>query len=289
MATQLERLAGLESQSKWYWAALSAVALAGSLWLGWLTNRLIDVQSKVSELRQMVHDGGLGDIVSQLRNPSSPEHLQASLSTVVAQIQTARANKIRPDEQKLKVLSSALSNVVQRVPENPEAWQAAVQLVDYKFQALPAGPIALPNCYDYWTGMPSDHTDTIFNQDGTVAERSNNFIPDTGATWTVHATFHDCSLNIDYIDNFETTNIGRFFTDVKRHHPGADFLGLILTNVHVTYSGGKIIPVSEIQFINCTFEIKKPTDVPNKEVQAIAGQLLTANTSGGTIQLPTGM
>jgi hypothetical protein len=291
MPSQPERIASLESQGKWHWAAITVLfALIVGVG-GWLFTTLSSVKGDLQAIKQKIKDDGLGDIVAQLRNPTSPQHLQATLSTVVAKMQLASANKVEPDPEKVKELGSALTYVVKRDPGSPEAWQAAIQLVNYEYQTQPGQPASLPNCYDSWTDPPIDNLDTLFNSDGSVASKTEGFGPDPGrhGSWTVHEKFSDCTLNLDYIDDFRSTNMGRYFEEAKKHHPGADFLGLMLTNVHVTYSGGRIIPVSEIRFVNCTFELKKPLDVPDENTQALTTQLLAATPSRGNVQFPTGM
>jgi hypothetical protein len=104
-----------------------------------------------------------------------------------------------------------------------------------------------------------------------------------------HVFLGHCSLSLDDDGNFSSTPVGRFFDRVKKHHPQATLFFLVINNAHISYSGGKMLPVSGIQFVNCSFEFKPPNGLPNKFSQSITSQLLAENPSQGTIQLPIGM
>ena len=78
MPTQIERIASLETHRLWHWAALAAAAA----WLSWISITLISIKTDMQAVKQKIHDGGLGDIVSKLENPSSPADLTRNLAIV---------------------------------------------------------------------------------------------------------------------------------------------------------------------------------------------------------------
>lgn len=237
----------------------------------------------------------MGDIVSELRTPKSPEQLQANLTTVTGQIQTARLNGAKPDSKKVDALSGALSQVVHSNPELPGAWQAAVQLVNFKYQPLIENTSSLPNCLEYiqdsdksiWDGPPAAldssqpgwHPVTRFGDDGPLIHLH----------YAIIFKVSNCHLDLDDQGTFPLTKMGHMLAEAKAHHQSTELISLILTDAHVTYSGGKILPINTIQFRNCSFELKPPAVLPNKYGQSIAEQLLTTKTSDGKIQLQAGM
>lgn len=278
LSSAVAEIKGSWNAMRGFAAASVIVGLAASGWCWHLGN-------KVTAIEQQLADGGSTKLVAELKAPKSPEQLQANLTTVSGQLQTARVEGKEPDHAKLATLSGALSQVVQHHPDLPEAWQAAIQLVDYKFQA-PIRATSLPDCLD--TLPPNnEETDRLYTPTGQV-DYPNFSGPQTQG-WMSHVFLAHCQLNLDDNGDFDSTSVGKFFQKVRAHHPQATLFVLVLNDAHITYSGGKMLPMSGIQFTNCTFEFKPPSGVPSKISQSITTQLLAADTSQGTIQLPTGL
>jgi hypothetical protein len=208
-----------------------------------------------------------------------------ALNNTQAHIKQLQDLKVSPDAAYLMQSTTLLQNVVSVHSDLPETWQAAVQMVDYKFQAS-ASVSTLPNCLD--TVVPNaQEVDSIVTPTGAVDYPS--FSGPQSPNWMAHLYLGHCTLSLDDNGDFYSTSAGAFFQKVKEHHPQASFFFLVISDAHITYSGGKILPVSGIQFTNCTFDFKQPSGVPSKLSQSMTTQLLAANTSYGTIQLPAGI
>ena len=99
----------------------------------------------------------------------------------------------------------------------------------------------------------------------------------------------NCQLDLDDDGTFNSTAAAHSFDHIKLLSPDVSFRVLILNNAYIKYSGGKMLPVNEIRFTNCSFEIKPSVGTPDKRGQSITTQLLTADTFKGDIQLPYGI
>ena len=254
--------------------------VTGIGWWGWF------VTTNVIAIKQQLADGGNKQIVTELTFPKSQQQLQANLSTVVAQVQTARAEGKAPNATKVTSLSSAVAEVVQRNSELPEAWQAAMQLVDYKYQLKLGTSTNLPNCLD--TLSPGNaEVDRLRTSDGGTVDYPNYSGPQTPA-WMSHVILGHCTLNLDDDGSFDSTSVGRFFASVRTHHPQATMFFLVMNDAHVTYSGGKMLPITGVTFTNRTFEVTSPSKLPNRLTRAMTLQLLLAKPKSGEIALPMG-
>lgn len=117
--------------------------------------------SRVTAIQQQLADGGNTKLVAQFKTPESGEQLAANLLTVAAAVQTARAKGVEPDN-KTAALSKAVSQVIQRDPAIPEAWQAASQLVSFRTvdfvrnKSLPPCDTAGAKPVEKWHGT-ADH------------------------------------------------------------------------------------------------------------------------------------
>jgi hypothetical protein len=261
MAKTEERVASLETSLCLIKRTLSVLVPTLLLW-GWY------ITTNVIAMKQSMTDGGNTKLVAELKSPKSPDQLQANLATVDAQIQTARANGTKPNIKKVDALSGALSQVVKNDPDLPEAWQAAVQLVNYKYQPQVTIARPLPSCLS-------------LSGPGTIS-----FMGPISPGDPVRLTFvlHNCTLNLDD-ENFWLTQMGKGIHDAMDTHPASYSIILIVHNSNITYSGGKFLPVNQIQFQNCSFELKQPTVLPNRNVQLVTEQLLAANATDGILNI----
>ena len=253
---------------------LGTVVLGFGSWMWYITTNVVAI-------KQQLADGGNKQIVAELRTPKSPQQLLANLSTVIAQVQTARSDGKAADLEKVSSISSALAEVIQRNPNLPEAWQAAANLVDYKYQSPRSAPLV--NCLDTLPGTGG--FDRMQTTDG-VIDFPNLSGPQTPG-WMSHVYLGNCTLKLDDDGTFDSTSVGKFFAEVRKHHPQASRFVLVLENAHVTYSGGNILPVTEIQFTNCTFDLTPPASLPNKWDRALATDLLVASLDHGNIYFPS--
>lgn len=265
-------------------AAFAVPVLLG--WLGVGTYFLFMLHGDIQAIKQNAKDRG-NDIVRNIETPASSAQLAANLALAGAQLQVARSEGRNPDPKKLEALQNAIANASQTHPEIPESWQAAVQLVNYKYRPQSTPALPLQNCLDM--AIPGANVDRLYGltPGGTAVTDVPGFTDAQAPHWMSHAVLGNCALSLDDDGSFPSSSVGKFFEEVKKHHPNADQFVLVLTNAHITYSGGKLLPVSEIQFKDCSFEFRPPTEIPGKGSQLVMSQLLRANVSEGTLQLPT--
>jgi hypothetical protein len=272
MAPQPERIASLETAAaiaKWVLGIFIPLVIG---WGAYITMNVI-------AMKQQLADGGNTKLVTELKAPKSPDQLRANLSMVSAQIQTAKANGTKPDAKKVQALSTALSQVVQRDPELPEAWQTAFQLVSYRFQLAQIPPDSeLRNCLD----APKSLTEFA----GTLREEGDNVAKHRPGHFQLVSS--NCVLNLDSNSAFESTSGWQFFREVNERAPG-NGVHFDLFNAIVTYSGNGLIPFDGLKCTNCVFELKPSSAIPPRRGQALTDQLLTADLSKVDVNLRSGL
>lgn len=256
MPTTAERLTALESDRKWHWIALS---IGASLFVGWnifISLTLFGIQRDIAQvakdlatIKQERKDAG-HEIVGRLESPKSSEELQAALATVVAQVKTARAEKVPPKEETLIPLGQAVSVAASKQPEAPEIWPAISTLVSYRYSNLKP---SLGNCNDR-PFTPTDGGDPVQ-------------IPGVRNIGLI--IFHDCDFDLSDMEGFQKGGAGRMYA----RHPGS--VVLAFRNVNVTYRGGSVVPAAAYEFQNCSFNAL-PVASPSKPALEIARQLLAA-------------
>jgi hypothetical protein len=123
-------------------------------------------------------------IVAELKSPKSPQQLQANLNTVVADIQTATANGNKPNEKKVAALSGALSQVVKKNPELPEAWRAVATLVSYRSSDVLRLHASMPDC-------------DVSQEPRLIAESETPEIPYQQNAGRKGFLFRNCRLHLD--------------------------------------------------------------------------------------------
>jgi hypothetical protein len=237
--TALEvKLKAIEKYSKWALGIL-VPSLLGWVWF---------ITSNVIAMKQQLADGGNTKLVAELKEPKSPDQLRASLNTVIAQVQTAQAAGKMPDANKAQALSTAISQVVQKNPQLPEAWNAAAELVSYKTLILHPKRAHLAPCI-------------VEN-----AKPELKAVPGMMGTQYAGYFFSNCSLNLETIPP-PTLRKG----DIPKDFPiqGANItIPVILTDGEVIYEGGAIAPDASFLFENCAFYIKPDGDpsAPEKSI-----------------------
>jgi hypothetical protein len=266
------------------WKVISGCATAAVLAaIGWS----IHIGMKIAVIEQSLSDSGV-KLVAELKSPKSPEQLQTNLIKVTAQIQTAEIEGKRPDQSKVLPLSDALSGIVKNNPDMPSAWSAATQLVNYRFEPSAKDISSLPDCLNLPLTGVRPEVQGPTGPDGVPTHQPFKG-PAIARKWEGMVVAQNCRLNLDDNGNFASSNAAKDFEDAKRHNSGIDYYVLEVTNAYITYKGGKLLPINEIRFKNCSFRIQPSIEVPDKRRQSIALQLLEAKNNEGTIHLPVGM
>jgi len=180
-------------------------------------------------------------LVAQLNSPKSREQLQANLSTVVAQVQSARAEGKEPDEKKVVAISNALLEVSQNHPELPETWRAATELISYKSDKLRSIQGKLPPC-DFKGVQPQMKQWTVG--------------PEGGVNGTYGYAFYlsKCSLKLEDVPDLANKEADAPFKWVHMVD-GIYRFPIFLTRGEVIYDGGPLNYDAGFAFINCTFDL----------------------------------
>lgn len=199
------------------WTRLLAVAigvtvLAAGMAIAWC----VRLEGKIAALET----GWNTRLITELMYPKSQEELRASLATLNAQVETARAHGIPPNPLKLHAFALSVSKLIAQRPDFPEAWQAAAQLVSYRRAGTPGqngcdGPAAI-------TAVDSDRQQQVV------------------------LNFHDCEIALD--DFLAGEDAGALPADSRAV--------LELKNVHVIYRGGLIAHIRSIVLSNCSFDFE---------------------------------
>lgn len=285
IATDVASVKTTLSIVKWIAGVLaSAVVTIGIIAMTWCYN----IGVRVGKLEQADAQRGI-QIVAQLKSPQSAQQLQANLTTVTAQIETAKAEGKAPDASKVQPLSNAISDVVKKNPDSPVAWNTAMQLVNYRFSPKTTDLSSLPDCLALpMIGGRSELQ--VPGADGTPAHIPfPQNVKLSMEKWEGMVVVQDCRLDLDDDGNFASTSVAKGFEDDKKHQQEINYFVLEVNNAYITYRGGKLLPINEIRFKNCSFHIQPTLDVPDKRRQAITQQLLEAKSNEGAIQLPVGM
>src|SRR5215831_12259731 len=277
IATDLASIKTALGIGKWISGILaSAVVTIGIIAFSWCYN----IGVKVGRLEQADQQRGT-QIVADLKAPKSQQQLQANLTTVTAQIETARAEGKRPDPSKVKPLSSVLSEVVKKNPDMPSAWNAAMQLVNYRFQPTFGNISSLPDCLHIPMTSVRSEVQGPPGPDGIPTHFPVETFPPVVQMKAAMVELKNCRLDLDDNGDFASTNAASALTDAKKRSPATNYLILELNNAFITYKGGKLLPVNEIRFKNCFFEIRPTLDLPDNRRQAITQQLLEAKENEG--------
>jgi hypothetical protein len=228
LKTALAELNGSIAVLKWFVGIFAPIALAAIAWC-------IHLNTKVA----VIESGGDTKLVTQLESPKSPQQLQASLTTVLAQVQTAQAEGKKPDAKKLRNISSAVNTVVKKNPELPEGWRVASALISYD---SPQPNVELPDC-------------------ATITPTQLSWVPldpqSKGTPPPHQFTLRNCHLNLD------APLPASHFTPVGQ----PESFTIVCDHCLVTYSGGAI-PLLGLKgyvnliFNNCRFAISASGEPP---------------------------
>jgi len=260
MPPQGERIAALEEFKSSHSVLFKACVGGVVLWLGSLSALIYGIKGDLQAIKQHVAEGGNKQIVSELKDPKSQAQFKATLSTVVAQVQVARANGTKPNEQKVANLSRAVSQASQRDPELSEVWRAASELVSYR---SPAPVKNLGNC----NSRPySDVTPIVTPVENQIVMNVINF--------------HDCTIDLGDVDGFLAGGGGQHYkraiAAMATATNGQMVTVYTFDRVHIIYHGGPVLPTaSQFIFADCTFDFDL-TRMPPPEGQKVTQNLLIA-------------
>lgn len=257
LSTQVAEMRGSLKAAVWIIGILSAAATAAGIGaIAWCFN----LSNAVAKLQQAVSDGGVTKLVSELKLPSSPDQLKANLSTVIAQVQTAKVNGAKPDPHKVKALSDAVSDVISDNPQLPEGWRAASQLVSFR-----AGRNAppQPDCFN------KPHFGVM---NAWMGDTSGPKVPAPMANvWEMD----NCTMVLDDIDLFLKSEDGKALEADRRAVPQRP-LFIRLMHAHLVYHGGPVIPFTRLECISCTYEWDLSAPPPDLE-KKLTNDLLRAD------------
>ena len=274
MAQQLERIAALESDRRGHWAALSVLAIAGLGWLGWITVTLVGMKADLQALKQKIKDGGLGDIVSEIAKPQSPQQLATNLEIVSSTVKLQRLKGARPDPDKLAKLSAAVKVATTQNPELNSAWQTASELISYRSQSESGFPrTPLPDCLDSTEPLK---------------QLRNTPVKNIQSSPEITFVAENCSLRLDDDGQYGESAAARFFKEADEISPGLKH-GILISGGTIVYSGGKVIPVDQIIYKDTFFVLTPSFNVPPKRGRDLTEHLLTADLKNGQVDLPNGI
>jgi len=246
LSRTVAELVGARNAMRWLPSAAVLFSLAA---LGWCWH----IGNRVTAIAQHLADGGVTNLVAHLESPKSTEQLQAGLSTVIAQVQTARAEGVRPNEKKVASLTQAVSHVVQSDPNLPEAWNAATELISYRSQLLRSGPEPLAPC-NLHDIKPEVKTEGSPNAVGGLSIRPGFYLS-------------NCSLKLEDVPDLTMSAEEVPNSLVKFTGKGKVAIPLYLTDGEITYYGGPL-RYSAFFFINCTFRLQA-NGIPDDSAQKL--------------------
>jgi hypothetical protein len=270
MAKIDERVAVIESNLgivKWIIGIFVPLVV---LWAAYITTSVI-------ALKQAVSDGGNIKLVAQLKAPASPQQLRATLSTVTGQLQTIQVSHAKPNPQKISGLSEAISTVIDREPNLPEAWMAASAIVNLK--PVKFDPAQLPPEITKVVD-PQILENAVINQvpirnqeTPCLSLHSDPINPHTTGNGLFYF-FYGCTLDLGDIEGFNSLikNMRRAVPDVQ--------IEFYLVRVNVIYRGGDLIPLSRLGLYGCTLDFNILSEPPSRGralVQALLADPLTAH------------
>jgi hypothetical protein len=237
---------GRHSSNKLAGAIASTVLLA---WLAWISVALIAAKGDILAMKQRAKDFGLGDAVSSLNSPASPETLRRELGLVSAKAKVAALEGgagVDVKSKKFTALSKAVAGVTSREPDNLDAWQAASQLINLKSAVSSSEDRQSISCF---TQHPSVEGNGV------------------GNVLIVEAALHDCVLKLDDLTGWAGSPLE---ITLRRSivAPNEEFI-LHLVGVRILYAGGPVIPVRAFTCVNCSFGIESPAPPPEKGAELI--------------------
>jgi hypothetical protein len=242
----------------------------------------VNIAQRVSHIEGEKGDP-LGATVSEIQSPKSQQQLDANLALLTGQIRVDQVQGRKPKAANVEKISAAIQAASQMHPDDSEVWRAAMQLVSYRSGLQVTLPENMPDCLD----VPEFNSDQYTSKDGNKTPLVPGFMnAPPQIPWRAHARINNCVLNLDANPHFAESKMGQYFASVKLHHPNTVKLFIEVHDARIIYSGGPMLPVSEIRFANCVFDLHPAYTIPPPKGRALAGQLLVANLSQDVLNLP---
>jgi len=226
-----------------------AVLVPGLLAWGWF------ITTNVVAIKQQLADGGNTKLVTELKSPKSQDQLQASLSTVIAQVQTERVNGKAPDQKKSVALAEALTQAAKRNPEIPDSWRAVATLASFRTSYILENAASMPDCNVQQTAKLIEPKDI---PEVAGAKAFNGYI------------FRNCVLHLNHLPPLQRT----YLTKPYENHPvGSSFTLIaeaVIINCKIVLNDSGIAESNIFFFIvqNCRFEYQIET-TPSPTVQKL--------------------
>jgi hypothetical protein len=261
---------------------LKYACIIAFLWLGALTYYGIGLIKDVGTLQGK---GGSYQATEQaLQDSKTPEQASANLALLVAQVQKRAAVGKPLDQAQLDSVAVTVRGATKSFPGLPRAWDAAATVINTRFSVNTSGvPENLPDCLD--TIVPGQERDRFTHPDGTKTDSPGFIDAPSQIPWRAHAVVQNCVLDLDATPKFANSSVGKFFANEKMHHPNTVALFIEATHAKIIYSGGPMLPVSEIHFVNCIFDLHPTLELPPSKGRKFASHLLTADLDDNTINL----
>lgn len=189
----------------------------------------------VISIKQAIADKGV-QVMAELQNPTSPQALQAALTTINAEATDAKLNNKQLNPQKVSKVSESLVRAVEKSPQIPQTWQAATALVNLRSVDFTAAQGKNLDC-----------------------DRAVPFVVITGgpnpADMVGTLTVSDCTLDLDRSDLWTASKSA---VHVESQGQVIANWHLVLHNVVVHYSGTPLPHVSKISFDHCILDFNVP-------------------------------
>ena len=243
--TDLAKLQGSAGTIKWILGIFLPLI---SIWMGTLSYSVFFQAGAASS-----------KIVAELKSPKSPQQLRATLTTATAEIQTARAAGIKPNEKKLVALTGAISQVVAHNPELPEAWRAATELISYRSE----------------TSHPDSRNLSPCNLQDMKPEQKQKTMPNGDITITQAFFLSNCSLRLEDVPAMVIPEADLPFKTVRFVDGKARF-PVILSYGEVIYEGGPLAHDAGFIFEDCSFDLRT-NGVPDQKGRELLTAALNSN------------
>lgn len=248
MASQPERIASLETSLGHLKIGLLVLVPVLLTWGAYITVNVIS-------MKQAITDGGNTKLVAELKVPKSPLQLHANLATVTAQIETARANGVQPNPQKVRALTGALSQVVQNDPKLVDAWRAVATLASYSTSEIIEKSALLPDCdvsQKFHLIIPGEIPEIP------IPEAMNGYV------------FRNCKLHMDHLPSGKLlqSTLAKQFDEYPPGTPIVVRIDAFIINCEIVLTDSGIAESDILVFnaANCRFEYQVE-DLPSPSAQ----------------------
>jgi hypothetical protein len=149
--------AATPKQSKLKWTnnatigtLLGGLILASGGYVWNISSRLTAIELDIGKMKQRIADGGTHEIVKQLNDATKPSQIAAQMAVIKGEIQLAQADGKKPDQEKIRTLTPALTEVARKFPDVSESWSTISTLASYRTASIDlpgeTNPAQMPDC-----------------------------------------------------------------------------------------------------------------------------------------------